>query len=258
MLAQRVPIPSSSESLQASKKARRLYLGNMPNNMGVTDKQICEFFNRACMGSGVATMPGEPCIDAWIAPEGKYGFVEFRSIDECTAGIALNGINMQGRQLLVKRPNDYEPAPSNNPTHISQTQGGMAPGQLAAAEIAPAQMGFAGLPVVTLAAAAHAEDTPTTALVLGNMVTIEELEDDGEYAEIKGDVQDECDKFGVVLRTHIPRPSRGAKPPGLGKVYVLFDSSEAAAKAKQVLHGRMFDNRSIEASYIAEEDFPRE
>jgi splicing factor U2AF subunit len=62
-------------------------------------------------------------VDSWIAPEGKYGFVEFRSIDECTAAIALNGISLQGRQLVIKRPNDYEPAPAHIPTGVALTAG---------------------------------------------------------------------------------------------------------------------------------------
>lgn len=42
---------------------------------------------------------------------------------------------------------------------------------------------------------------------------------------------------------------------GLGKVYVRFADKAAAAKARGVLHGRMFDGSKVEGEFIAEEAF---
>jgi splicing factor U2AF subunit len=36
-------------------------------------------------------------------------FLEFRSIDETTAGMAFDGINFMGQQLKIRRPRDYQP-----------------------------------------------------------------------------------------------------------------------------------------------------
>jgi len=103
MLAQKQAVVVNTETVTISRKARRLYLGNLPNGMGLTSNQIVEFFNMAANASGICIMPGNCVVDSWIAPEGKYGFVEFRSIDETTAALALNGISLQGRQLVSKR-----------------------------------------------------------------------------------------------------------------------------------------------------------
>jgi hypothetical protein len=36
-----------------------------------------------------------------------FGFIEFCDMDVCTAALSLDGVAFQGRQLCVKRPNDY-------------------------------------------------------------------------------------------------------------------------------------------------------
>lgn len=43
--------------------------------------------------------------------EGKYGFVELRSVAEATSCMALNNIELGGKQLRVERTRDYGPMP---------------------------------------------------------------------------------------------------------------------------------------------------
>ena len=42
---------------------------------------------------------GEPVIDAMIGAEGKFGFIELRTIAECTSCVALNNIELAGKQV---------------------------------------------------------------------------------------------------------------------------------------------------------------
>lgn len=78
-------------------------------------------------------------------------------------------------------------------------------------------MGMPGMPPPGMPGAAFsmpgvdvsAPVTTTRILVLMNMVTEEELRDDGEYQEIKEDVTEECSKFGQVVSMEIPRPVEG-------------------------------------------------
>lgn len=55
-------------------------------------------------------------------------------------------------------------------------------------------------------------------------VTMEELQDDAEYADIMEDMKEECGRYGTVVQVQIPRPGPpGAPPPpGLGKVIIEF------------------------------------
>ena len=46
-----------------------------------------------------------------MAPEAKFAFLEFRTIAECTSCIALNNIELGGKQLRIERPRDYAPMP---------------------------------------------------------------------------------------------------------------------------------------------------
>jgi hypothetical protein len=38
------------------------------------------------------------------------------------------------------------------------------------------------------------------------MVSVDELKDDEEYADLKEDVEEECKRFGAVVAMEIPRP----------------------------------------------------
>jgi hypothetical protein len=55
-------------------------------------------------------------------------------------------------------------------------------------------------------------------------VTLEELSDDQEYADIMEDMKEECGKYGAVVQVHIPRPPPPGtpNPPGLGKIIIEF------------------------------------
>lgn len=112
-------------------------------------------------------------------------------------------------------------------------------------------------------------------LQLLNMVTAEELMDDEDYqgkklnylfhtrsfshivTEILEDVRDECEKYGGVLEIKIPRPSGGSRQsPGVGKIYVKFDNTEAATRALKALAGRKFSDRTVVTSYFSEVFIP--
>lgn len=268
MLAQKHSVMISAETVAISRKARRLYLGNLPNGMGLTSTQIIEFFNMASQASGIAIMAGDPVVDSWISPEGKYGFVEFRSIDECTAALALNGISLQGRQLVIKRPNDYEPAPEHIPTGVAIATGAAgatsSTGLAALGNIMPFGSGpgemvlpvIPGLAPAAPVAPAVPENPPSTVLILNHMVTVDELRNDDDYEDIMLDTKEECEKFGTVVSVKIPRPDPvGAEVVGLGKVFVLFDNKESAAKTRDALHGRLFDNRTVDCAYMQEGKF---
>ena len=79
--------------------------------------------------------------------EGKFGFVEFRTIAEATSCMALNNIELGGKQLRVERPRDYAPMPESMhdevraprfPSSIfSKRSDNSAPAHSAAASVAP-------------------------------------------------------------------------------------------------------------------------
>jgi len=237
-----------AQQMQLTRQARRIYVGNLPIGIGLTDAQVTEFFNTAMMAAGLAQGGTPPVISTWLSSEGKFGFVEFRSPEEATSALMLDGCNFMGRTLRLGRPKDYMPIDS-------------AGGSTAALGM---PLGF-GLGMASSATSANAlplgirqpiaAPTPTTVLVLLNMVTKEEVMNDEDYLDIVDDVRDECSKFGSVVDLVIPRPVDGVDSPGQGKAFVKFTQPSEAQKAYDALSGRRFSNRTVIASYLEESKF---
>jgi len=68
-----------------------------------------EFFNTALVAAKAITRQGNPVIAVQINVEKSYAFLEMRSPDEASAGMAFDGIMLHGHALKVRRPKDYVP-----------------------------------------------------------------------------------------------------------------------------------------------------
>jgi hypothetical protein len=95
----------SMSMAQASKVDRKLYVGNLPP--GITPKELVDLINHALIKVSGNINPGDPVVSAWIASDGHYAFIEFRSSEEADNGFALNNISIHGHTLKVGRPNTY-------------------------------------------------------------------------------------------------------------------------------------------------------
>jgi splicing factor U2AF subunit len=97
----------------ASKPHREVYVGNLPP--GITVPQLAEFLNTALRQIGAIPPPGESSsytavITAWISPDGHYGFVELRTMEQANIALQqLNGIQVGIHQLKLGRPKGYNP-----------------------------------------------------------------------------------------------------------------------------------------------------
>ena len=68
-------------------------------------------------------------------------------------------------------------------------------------------------------------------------------------------MREECDKYGEVIEMKVPRPSGGSRQSnGVGKIYVKYDTPDAAKKALQALAGRKFADRTVVTTYFSEVD----
>eukprot|EP00290_Baffinella_frigidus_P030825 CAMPEP_0180235224 /NCGR_PEP_ID=MMETSP0987-20121128/29101_1 /TAXON_ID=697907 /ORGANISM="non described non described, Strain CCMP2293" /LENGTH=525 /DNA_ID=CAMNT_0022201307 /DNA_START=53 /DNA_END=1630 /DNA_ORIENTATION=+ len=232
--------------LGASQKQRqvhrRLYIGNLPIGIPGVEAILADFCNQAMIGAGLSSgIPGVPIADIWLSAQGTFGFVEFRSDEECTNGLNLNGVMFQGRALRVARPADYvDPFAPQIPN-------------LAA--------GLLGMLLPAAARSPVDNDAPTTVLSLENMVTLSDLADPTAVLEINEDTVEECAKCGGVVRCMIPVPRPLAGQPALpqdehvGKIFVEFKDLGGSARAKDLLHGRKFDGKSVIARYFKVDDF---
>ena len=96
-------------SAQQTRHARRLYIGHLPEELSET--QIHDFFKESIQKSIVEPMTDDPILSVYINQERRFAFVEFTSVDICTACLLLDGIDVCGQgKVKVKRPNDYNPS----------------------------------------------------------------------------------------------------------------------------------------------------
>lgn len=90
-----------------TKPHREIYVGNLPP--GITVPQLAEFLNAALKQLGISA-DGNSVVTAWVSPDGHYGFVELKTIEEATAALAhLNGVQVGVHALRVGRPKGYNP-----------------------------------------------------------------------------------------------------------------------------------------------------
>jgi splicing factor U2AF subunit len=95
----------------SSKQSKRLYVHNLPS--GTTNEELVEFFNLQLNGLNVVS-GRDPCSSANIASSKEYAALEFKTPEDATVALAMNGIQMRDDAggpdrsgLSIRRPKDY-------------------------------------------------------------------------------------------------------------------------------------------------------
>jgi len=155
-----------------------------------------------------------------------YAFANYRDPSVTQTAIrGLNGLQVGDRRIVVKLADSG--GPQGNPTRL---------------------MSDLGL---------GRQDTvaPSEVVCFLQMVTEADLMDETEYNGIVEDIRDEASKLGSVRNIIIPRPIRGHKVSGIGKVFVEMATVEAATKVKNALEGRQFLGRTVLATFYNKQKF---
>jgi splicing factor U2AF subunit len=92
-----------------------------------------------------------------------------------------------------------------------------------------------------ISAATAGEAVPTRVMQMLNMVTLEDLIDDQDYADLVEDIKEECGKYGAVVDVKIPRPvlnengkvdqKASDAVEDLMSVFVMYEDVESVKKA---------------------------
>lgn len=212
------PFVSGVVSTVVSDSIHKVFVGALPNYLN--EDQVKELLTSFGPLKSFALVK-----DIATGLSKGYAFCEYADpdvTDQACAG--LNGMQLGDKKIIVQRAS------------VGKNLGGGA-NQM--------QMQVPGLDVSDLASAG----VPTEVLCLLNMVTPEELEDEEEYDDIVDDVREECGKYGSVKSLEIPRPIPGVEVPGVGKIYVEFNSIVDCQNAQQHLAGRKFANRVVVTSF---------
>ncbi|VFQ68102.1 unnamed protein product [Cuscuta campestris] len=143
-------MPAQAMTQQATRHARRVYVGGLPPS--ANEQSVAIFFNHVMSAIGGNTAgPGDAVVNVYINHEKKFAFVEMRSVEEASNAMALDGIILEGTQVKVRRPTDYNPSlaaalgPSQPSQDLNLAAVGLAPGSSAGLE-GPDRVFVGGLP----------------------------------------------------------------------------------------------------------------
>jgi splicing factor U2AF subunit len=87
------------------RNTKRLYIGSLPSDL--EDQEVIDFFNQEYENKGLDKSPGNPVLAAMVTNEKHSALIEFRSKDETTTALELDGIEFKGSVLKIRRPKDY-------------------------------------------------------------------------------------------------------------------------------------------------------
>ncbi|KAJ0017312.1 hypothetical protein Pint_10622 [Pistacia integerrima] len=148
-------MPIQAMTQQATRHARRVYVGGLPPL--ANEQTIATFFSQvmAAIG-GNSAGPGDAVVNVYINHEKKFAFVEMRTVEEASNAMALDGIIFEackgdGVAVRVRRPTDYNPTlaaalgPGQPSPHLNLAAVGLAPGAIGGAE-GPDRVFVGGLP----------------------------------------------------------------------------------------------------------------
>lgn len=240
-----LPAGHSHVDPNEDKLNRELFIGNTTPEM--TGDMLTDFLGKAMQQVGLTIMPGNPINACRV--NGKFAFVELRTMKEAENALNLNNIPYMGAMLRVGRPSKYTGAVSAHGNWEDILAKYMS-GELTLPNAGGGGGGASAAAAVPAPVAAAPSAPPTRVVELKNMLTMEDLTSDVDYQEVMEDTKDECSQFGSLKSVIIPRTGVGAT-----KIFLEYMTSEDAAKAIAGLAGRTFDGRKVEAVFFDETKF---
>lgn len=223
-------LQSDPALMNSTRKLRRLYFGNLPLHLGLTESLFQELVWIEMKNRGICNDPTQqPVLCVWFAKDkGNYGFVEFASVEETNRALeSLDGMNCMGVSLKVSRPNDYS---SVHTGFSSSLVGG-------------ADMFAAGTSSIPGAAITG---TATRVVRFHNIVHEEDVGPGDTWDEFLQDVKSGCECHGNITSAVIITPDKkGDCPYSVGDVFLEFDTPEHAAACIAARSGRRYLNRPL-------------
>jgi len=209
-------------STNVEDSPNKLFVGCLPNYLN--DDQVKELLNS--FGELKSFSLAKDLANGQSKGYAFCEYVDAKNTEQAIEG--LNGMQLGEKKLIVQR----------------------------AVGVGAKSMAVTGLPLpISGMDLVSALNEATEVLSLMNMITLDDLLDDDEYAEILEDVREECSKYGKVRNVVVPRPIEGQTVPGQGKIYVEFATPDDCKKAAGALAGRKFANRVVVTSYFNLEKF---
>eukprot|EP00798_Chlamydomonas_sp_ICE-L_P031080 gene31080-6206_t len=91
----------------ALKNAKRLYVGGIP--LDSTEAELRGYLEEVISKARIPVAPGNAVISFKITQDKGFAFIEFRSAEEATNALCLDGLSYKDATLKLKRPSNYDP-----------------------------------------------------------------------------------------------------------------------------------------------------
>ncbi|OEH75716.1 splicing factor [Cyclospora cayetanensis] len=100
------------QHMNATRRARRLHVGNLPLSLDATEEDLKKFLWDALrkrtgkhVGAGAC-----PVLHVWFSKErgSNYGFVEMATVEDAQAALLLSPLFWKGQQLRINRPTEWK------------------------------------------------------------------------------------------------------------------------------------------------------
>lgn len=192
-----------------------------------------------------------------------FAFLDYTDASIVDTAIAeINNIRVQDRTLFAQRasagkmaPPSFNPVPPH-PSNVAHHQSGPSARDNPIASILTLTTDLMGV----FSELGHNFDPKHASknVQLLNMASEEQLASDSEFEILKEEVIGECSKFGTIVDLHIPRPRERRFIPGLFRVFVQFETVEAATACQRQLFGRKYNRRCVLTTFISDKDLKRQ
>lgn len=97
---------------QATRSARRLYVGNLPLGIGLNESMLVDFFNASMNNCGMDVE--HPVFAVAMKPDQQFCFLEFRRVKDVPQAMTiLGGLSLGVNVLKVAKPTDFAEAPAH-------------------------------------------------------------------------------------------------------------------------------------------------
>eukprot|EP00928_Gymnodinium_smaydae_P081490 TRINITY_DN64_c0_g1_i1.p2 TRINITY_DN64_c0_g1~~TRINITY_DN64_c0_g1_i1.p2 ORF type:complete len:324 (-),score=99.81 TRINITY_DN64_c0_g1_i1:89-1060(-) len=220
-----------------SRKLRRLYLGNLPYHLGVTEDSFSKQLYDTMKERGFCNDPNQnPVLHVWFARDkgANYGFCEIASIEETERAIQLDGMLVLGVPVSIKRPSD-----AVSPAGMV---GGMGNN--------PQAGGMLALPGMQVQAT-------STVIQIEQILKVDGSTAKEDYDDVVEDMNEGCGAHGKLNGVFIIRPEHAQKQPQVrpGDVFLRCHSVDDATKIMRAMGHRKYDGRQIQMKSYEEAQY---
>lgn len=220
--------PANPNDPNISRKMRRLYLGNLPYHTGITEDAFCKQLYETMQAKGMCNDPKtNPVLHIWFSRDkgANYGFCELATVEEADRCLQLDGIDVGGQAVSIKRPTDANAPPGSMP--------GMVPGQ--------------GVPSTQLALPPMQVQATTSIIRIEELLLVKKETTRQEYEDVVLDMNEGCGQHGKLKSVFVVRKEHADRNKELkaGDVFLQCASINDATKIMRAMGHRKYDGRQI-------------